>query len=262
MIKYLLLALLNTAYGLLLLLTLESDTPGLIFVLFVSLILLGLGITGLILCIFKKTTHAGKNLAVTMTLQKWGVLVRNIDLLLILGLIFRAFVLQPFLVEGNSMEPNYHDKEFLLADRLTYHFRTPQRGEVVIFHYPKNPQEDYIKRIVGLPGETVTIEKGQIYVNGRLLEEDYLPDNTQTLISNNTNIVLNQNLAPDEYFVLGDNRDHSSDSREWGIMPKKNIVGRTWFVVYPFKNFGLVKNPKIQTKVVSSVFTVLLQPQY
>ncbi len=246
MLKYLLLSLINTIYGAVLLLTLKSDTPGLIFVLFIALILVGLGLTGIVLSILKKTTHGPKNLTITMTLKSWSILVRNIDILLIVGLFSRIFIIQPFLVEGSSMEPNYHDKEFLLVDRLTYHFKSPQRGEVVIFRFPKNPQEDYIKRIIGLPGETIKIENGKVYINGQRLEEKYLSPDTQTIISNNTNVALNQNLSADEYFVMGDNRSHSSDSREWGTVPKNNFIGRSWFIFYPFANFGLTKNPQTE----------------
>lgn len=246
MLKYFLLSLINTIYGAVLLLTLKSDTPGLMFVLFIGLILVGLGLTGIVLSILKKTIHGPKNLTMTMTLKSWTILVRNIDILLIIGLFSRIFIIQPFLVEGNSMEPNYHDKEFLLVDRLTYHLKQPQRGEVIIFRFPKNPQEDYIKRIIGLPGETVKIENGKVYINGQPLEEKYLSPDTQTTISSNENVALNQNLSADEYFVLGDNRNHSSDSREWGTVSKNNLIGRSWFIFYPFENFGLTKNPQTE----------------
>lgn len=238
--KYLILALVNTIYGLLLLITLDNKTAGLYLMVFISAVLIVLGLWGLYL--WFRQTIATPGAPPTAALQSWFQIIKGIDVLLVLGLLFRSFVLQPFLVDGNSMEPNYHNKQFLLVDRLSYRFATPKRGEVIIFRYPKNPSEDYIKRIVGLPGETLTIEDGQVYINNQLVGEKYIPSKNQTYAASSEG-TFEQILGQKEYFVMGDNRPNSSDSRDWGILPRANFIGRAWFSLYPFSYFGKVQNP-------------------
>lgn len=240
--RYLIIALINSVYGILLLVTLKTDTAGFYLVLFIASVLTILGLTGLGLW-FWKIFFVSKSSDQSTALKSWYQLAKGIDVLLILGLLFRSFILQPFLVEGQSMEPNFHNKEFLLVDRINYKFSQPQRGEVIIFRFPKNTAEDYIKRIVGLPSENVRIENGHIFINNLLLNESYLPSDTKTDAAISTSNTLDLTLQPGEYFVLGDNRNNSSDSREWGTVPAQNIIGRAWFVAYPLENFGKVKNP-------------------
>ncbi len=138
--------------------------------------------------------------------------------------LIRSFLIQPFLVSGASMEPNFGSGNYLLIDELTYRFREPQRGEVIVFKYPENPSTYYIKRIIGLPGETVVVQKGEVKITGTdgkdlILSEEYLP--VGLLTSGNKAITL----APDEYFMLGDNRNYSFDSRSWGPLNEKFIIG-------------------------------------
>ena len=137
--------------------------------------------------------------------------------------IIRTFLIQPFLVSGASMEPNFGNGNYLLIDEITYRFREPKRGEVVVIRYPLEPSTFYIKRIVGLPGETLSIEDGQVSVVGgntkEVLGEDYLPEYVKT--RGNTTITLGET----EYFLLGDNRNYSYDSRSWGSLDRKLIVG-------------------------------------
>ncbi len=139
--------------------------------------------------------------------------------------LIRNFLMQPFLVSGASMEPNFNSGNYLIVDEVTYRFRSPERGETIVFKYPNNPSVYYIKRIVGLPGEKVEIKSGSVYIsnkenpNGFLFEEDYLPPGLKT--SGNALKELNNN----EYFVLGDNRNYSYDSRSWGKLDKKFIIG-------------------------------------
>ena len=143
------------------------------------------------------------------------------------------FATARFVVDGSSMEPNFHTGQLLVVNRLAYQYGTLRRGDVIVFRFPGNTADDYIKRIIGLPGETVSIEAGHIYVNGKLLEEPYLaPD---TLMYDGQWVV-----PPDSYFVLGDNRAHSSDSRSWGMLEKGYIIGKAWVSYWPPEYWGLI----------------------
>lgn len=144
---------------------------------------------------------------------------------LVIVLPMRLFVFQPFLVSGNSMEPNFHHGDYLIVDELSYRFRDPQRGDTIILKYPNNPSQRFIKRIIGLPGETVRVQDGKVFIQkggetAALDESLYLPAEEST--SGNLSMALKEN----EYFVLGDNRRFSADSRSWGTLPAKDIVGR------------------------------------
>lgn len=151
------------------------------------------------------------------------------------------FLFQPHQVRGNSMLPNFHDKEYLLTNKAVYYFKQPQRGDVIIFESPQNKNFDYIKRIIGLPGETVSLENGKININSQALDETpYLPENGATpggsFLGTGDQITVPQN----QYFVIGDNRTNSSDSRDWGPIPKENIVGRAWLRYWPPQKFGFL----------------------
>lgn len=153
----------------------------------------------------------------------------------------RYFVAQPFIVRGASMEPNFQDSQYLIIDEASYYFRGPGRGEAIVFRYPRNPQQFFIKRIIGLPGEQMRLHNGRVTVvnkdhpDGFLLDESYLvPQNRPT------NPDEEITLASDEYFVLGDNRDYSSDSRVWGPLERKFIVGRVVFRVLPLNELGVI----------------------
>jgi len=178
-----------------------------------------------------------KQLKLVFGLLRW--LFQAVGLLFIFFVLLRIFVLHPFLIDGNSMEPNFHNNEYLLVDTISYKFREPRRGEVIVFH-PPHKSDYYIKRIIALPGEKVVIKEGRIYISnkgvptGLPLSEPYLPPTTETAGE------IVQTLHEDEYFVLGDNRDHSVDSREFGVVPRKNISGRAFFVFLPFSNFGFI----------------------
>ncbi|MBI4359150.1 MAG: signal peptidase I [Candidatus Nealsonbacteria bacterium] len=145
----------------------------------------------------------------------------------------RYFIFQPFIVKGQSMEPNFQEGNYLIIDELSYRLRSPQRGEVVVFKYPYNPSQRYIKRIIGLPGETLEIRDEKVAIfdsdaNEMILQENtYLPPGDTTL--GNLRLTLKEN----EYFVLGDNRLSSSDSRSWGVLPREKIIGRVLFRLWP-----------------------------
>lgn len=168
---------------------------------------------------------------------------KTIMIVLILAFLIRSFLFQPFVVDGQSMEPNFINEEYIIVNRLTYRLGDPKRGDVVVFQAPNNPQYDYIKRIIGLPNEKIKIKDQKIYINGQQIEESYLDENAQTYLENKKNFTLEVELGDNEYFVLGDNRNHSSDSREWGTLPKNNIIGKAWVSVYPWNIFGFIPTP-------------------
>ena len=162
----------------------------------------------------------------------WGVFREIVQFLVIsFVLVFglRTFVAQPFIVSGSSMDPTFANGQYLIVDEVTYRFREPQRGEVIIFRYPKDTSKFFIKRVVGLPGETVIIQKGKVSIRKgdetQILEEPY----TQGLTVKD----MSRNLGSEEFFVLGDNREASSDSRIWGPVDRKYVVGRAFFRLLP-----------------------------
>lgn len=148
----------------------------------------------------------------------------------------RMFIAQPFVVEGESMFPTFHDGDYLIVDQLSYRFEEPQRGDVVVFRYPDDPRVFYIKRIIGLPGETVSVERGQVVVTDRegsvTLEEPYV-------VAEDATYTLDVTLGSGQYFVMGDNRPKSSDSRVWGPLPKENIMGRAFIRLLPPGDVGV-----------------------
>lgn len=161
-------------------------------------------------------------------------------LALVIVIPIRFFVAQPFIVSGASMQPTFDSGQYLIVDQLTYHFETPKRGDVIIFKYPKDPSKYFIKRVIGLPGETVRIEGENIYIeneehpSGYLIEEPYLAQENQQ------GSTMTITLSEHDYFVLGDNRRASSDSRVWGPLSEENIVGRAFLRLLPVGNSGIL----------------------
>ncbi len=159
------------------------------------------------------------------------------------ALLIRFFIASPYVVIGASMEPNFQDYNYLIVDRLTYDFEQPQRGDIIIFGLPQDTSRALIKRIIGLPGETVVLSGSDPTVtvinaanpNGFTLNEPYLDPND---LGGPTNMRVT--LGADEYFVLGDNRKVSADSRTWGILPRADIVGRVFLRLYPFNEIGIL----------------------
>jgi signal peptidase I len=174
-------------------------------------------------------------------LFKTGVVV------FIIAFALRYFAVQPFIVDGESMMPNFVNNEYLLAEKISYTTGEPKRGDVTIFRYPKNPNVSYIKRIIGLPGETVKIKDNTVTIinsnnpDGINLDEAYLSAGALTLATGTETGSFSATMGDNEYFVMGDNRQHSSDSREWGVLPKANIIGRAWLTITPTEKFGLQK---------------------
>ena len=151
--------------------------------------------------------------------------------------LIRTFLVQPFLVSGASMSPNFSNGDYLLVDQLSYGFRSPARGEVIVFRFPKDESTYFIKRIIGLPGEKVVIRNSKAIVfnsenpDGIVLDEKYLPSNVLT--TSRSQNPTEFNLGPEEYFVMGDNRSYSYDSRDWGVLKKNEIVGLARLRLWP-----------------------------
>lgn len=163
----------------------------------------------------------------------WEVLEIIIISFVSITLIYK-FVAQPFIVKGASMEPTFENNDFLLVDEFVYRFREPSRGEVIVFRNPRNEEEFYIKRIVGLPGEEIVIREGAVFINGVMLAEEYVPEDMRSMPGD-----LRIELEDDEYFVMGDNRLESSDSRSWGPLEEREIIGIVRVRFWPVEKLEL-----------------------
>lgn len=153
----------------------------------------------------------------------------------------RYFLIQPFFVKGASMDPNFLDGDYLIIDEISYRLNEPQRGDVVVFHYPLDRSQFFIKRIIGLPGETVKIEEGKIFIYSQETpDERVVLDESEYLEDAYTPGNLEISLGEDEYFVLGDNRNASSDSRKWGGVDRDYITGRAWIRAWPFNRLEVI----------------------
>lgn len=135
-------------------------------------------------------------------------------------------------VDGASMEPTLVSGEYVIVSRLSYRFGSPQRGDIIVFHFPRDPKEEYIKRLIGLPGDVVEVKNGSVYVNGQQLDETYLKVETK--------YAGTWNVPADQLFVLGDNRNNSSDSHDWGTVPMDYVVGKAILVYWPPPSWGLI----------------------
>lgn len=171
------------------------------------------------------------------------ILYEIIETLLLAVVIWLAvnFTTARYVVEGQSMEPNLHTGQFLIVSRLAYmniaglSLGEPQRGDIIVFDFPNNPSDDYVKRIIGLPGETVMIDQdGSVFVDGQRIVEPYLSTESYG------NRIGTWEVPKDSYFVVGDNRNHSSDSRSWGMLAQKYIVGKAWISYWPPQNWGVI----------------------
>lgn len=165
-------------------------------------------------------------------------LLRFAIIALVIVVPFRLFIAQPFIVNGASMTPTFHSGEYLIVDQVSYQFDNPSRGDVIVFRFPENTSKYYIKRIIGLPGETVEITDGTVMIyndewpDGRKLVEPYIEEHAR--------FETKTTLGEGEYFVLGDNRQHSSDSRSWGALEREFIEGRPAVRLFPIGKFNVL----------------------
>lgn len=154
----------------------------------------------------------------------------------------RYFLVQPFFVRGASMEPTYLDGEYLVIDELSYYLREPRRGEVIVFRFPNNRSQFFIKRIIGLPGDTVMVDDGRVVINSEVYNQGAILDESDYIKAGlRTGGSISVTLGEDEYYVLGDNRPASSDSRSWGALTRDDIVGRAWIRAFPVDRFGVLE---------------------
>ncbi len=170
-------------------------------------------------------------------------LFKSLAFVVVLAILIRHYLVQTFVVEGSSMEPNFISGQYILVDKVSFRFRSIERGEVVVFEPPNRKGVSFIKRVVGLPGETLEVKDGQILVNSRILKEDWTVQSTETFSKTDSLLQLKQ----DQYFLLGDNRPNSEDSRRFGAISKQKIIGRSLLSVWPLKKIGLsIPNHKNQ----------------
>ncbi len=160
---------------------------------------------------------------------------RDIFFTALIAVLVVIFVVQPVKVEGTSMEPRLEPQDRILVNKFVYYFSGVKRGDIVVFWYPKDKTKSFIKRVIGLPGETVEVRSGVVYLNGEKLSEPYLAGEFD-----NDSYPL-QFVPPDQYFVLGDHRNSSNDSRDWGFVPEPNIFGEAVFRYWPLSKLGLIR---------------------
>lgn len=162
-----------------------------------------------------------------------GELVHVVVISLAIILPIRYFLVQPFYVKGASMEPNFYDHEYLIINEISYRFMDPSHGDIVVFRYPNDPQQYFIKRVIGIPGERVIISDGRVHIYDSENPAGYLMDESEYLENQHTPGEKDVTLGEDEFFLLGDNRIASLDSRVFGAVPGQFIVGKVWFRGWP-----------------------------
>ena len=185
---------------------------------------------------------------VLQILQKiWSFLIDTVQTILLAAsmfLVIYIFLFRPFQVNGLSMYPNFQDKEYVLTNLIALRFQDPTRGDVIVFKAPTDQEKDYIKRILGIAGDTILLENGNVYINNQKLDESrYLKEEVKTyggsFLKDSKEITVPQG----QYFVMGDNRPYSSDSREWGFLKRSEVIGQSFFVYWPATQIRIIKNP-------------------
>ncbi len=169
-------------------------------------------------------------------------LIELFETLVVFGAIITVIywlVAQPHKVSGLSMYPNFNDADYIITDKLSYKFNPPQRGDIIVFKNPRDLSQDFIKRIIGIPGDTVRVENNHVFLNGKQLAEPFLKPDVITEPHTFIPEAQDVSVPPDKYIVFGDNRTHSSDSREWGYVEKSEIIGKVFLRYWPQNSIGL-----------------------
>jgi signal peptidase I len=169
----------------------------------------------------------------------WNFLKDILETLVLAVLLFLAInaVSARIRVDGSSMVPTLTNGQFVMVNRLIYRYSDPDHGDVVVFHYPRDPTQEYIKRIIGLPGDTVTIANGHVYINGQEIDEPYIAASTRASGE--------WQVPGDHIFVLGDNRNNSQDSRNFGFVSMENVIGKAIFIYWPPDNWSIIDHPEL-----------------
>lgn len=175
-----------------------------------------------------------------------GLLYEMVEVFVVSASIFVVvylFLMQPHQVKGSSMFPTFKDGEYVLTDKVTFRTRRPIWGDVIVFKAPINENFDFVKRVIGVPGDKIMVSGGKVFINGKPLNEVYLPSEYTTAAGQFLHEGTEYTIPEGSVFALGDNRDHSSDSRDWGPVPDKNIIGRAFFRYWPTSKMGVIVNP-------------------
>lgn len=175
----------------------------------------------------------GQNAPQRSQLHLW---LRDLLISVAASFLIITFIYQPVRVEGTSMQPELRDQDRLFINKFAYHFENISRDDVVVFHYPRDPSKSYIKRVIALPGDTIRIDEGRVYVNGKRIAEPYVPLRYRDVRS-----MAKRVIPPNDYFVMGDHRSISSDSRDFGPVERNLIYGKASFVYWPADNMGVVR---------------------
>lgn len=179
----------------------------------------------------------------------YSFLIDTLQSLLIAAAVFLViyqFLLRPFQVKGDSMHPTFFNDSYVLTNIIGLRFENPKHGDVLVFKAPPDPEKAFIKRVIAVPGDTILIQDGKVYLNGKVLDESsYLKNSVRTNPGSFLQEGVGKKVSPNSYIVMGDNRSFSSDSREWGFLSKDMITGFSWFVYWPINEAGFVKNPTL-----------------
>jgi signal peptidase I len=179
-----------------------------------------------------RPTASNEPVSFWFDVQVW---VRDIIISIAIAVVVIVFLYQPVKVEGTSMMPWLHDQERIFVNKFVYRFEEIRRGDIVVFRFPLDPNKSYIKRVAGLPGDEVELIRGELHINGRRVEETYVPDEFQ-----DASTYPPITVPDDSYYVLGDHRNTSNDSRTWGTVPRNFIVGKAVFAYWPINRFGVL----------------------
>lgn len=166
-------------------------------------------------------------------LHSWA---RDFFFSIVVSFFIILFVYQPVKVEGGSMEPGLEDQERIFINKLVYRWEKIERGDIIVFRYPRDPRKSFIKRVIGIPGDQVRISSGRVYLNGKAIDEDYVP--AEFLDSRSYPVTV---IPPGTYFVLGDHRSMSNDSRDFGPVPRSYIYGKAVFGYWPVEKLGMLR---------------------